>query len=662
MQYTAEQLSIYSMKKILILIFLFANHPTIFAQYSRYIIKLKDKAGNPFTVSNPAQFLTQRSIRRRTRYTIPIEESDLPVTPRYIDSIRLAGNVTVLNVSKWLNQVSILTTDAAAITKINSFPFVVASAPVAARPQGLSTPVNKQPDGPNNPVPSTLARPQNPIDIYSYGIAYPQTHLHNTEFLHNLGFSGQGMQVAIMDAGFYRYKSLPAFDSIRNNKQILGTWDFVAGEASVDEDNLHGTACFSAIAANQPGSFVGTSPKSGYYLYRTEDVPSEYPIEEQNWAAAAERADSLGADVFSVSLGYNTFDNSSFNYTYQNMDGNTTTIAKAADLAARKGVLVVVAAGNTGNSAWKYITTPADADSVLTVGAVNAARQIAGFSAYGPSADGQVKPDVAAVGQSAVVTDANSGTPVYGNGTSFACPIMAGIATCLWQAFPEINNMAVIDALRKSSDRANAPDDRTGYGIPDAKKAFVSLLKKLYTQQITVDNSCKTNIAFTVKKSSGMSAVVERKLPADINYTPLSTITFTGSFAPGNFDYTDDLSTVAAGTIKYRIKMNIGADTSFYLDSATVNYAQPCTGLTEKITISPNPVTEKLLVSITSNNIAKATVTLHSTAGQQVYTHTQMVSGQQTIAINMKQMSRGIYFVTVYLDGQKERVKKILRE
>ena len=288
------------MKKILILIFLFANHPTIFAQYSRYIIKLKDKAGNPFTVSNPAQFLTQRSIRRRTRYTIPIEESDLPVTPRYIDSIRLAGNVTILNVSKWLNQVSILTTDAAAITKINSFPFVVASAPVAARPQGLSTPVNKQPDGPNNPVPSTLARPQNPVDIYSYGIAYPQTHLHNTEFLHNLGFSGQGMQVAIMDAGFYRYKSLPAFDSIRNNKQILGTWDFVAGEASVDEDNLHGTACFSAIAANQPGSFVGTSPKSGYYLYRTEDVPSEYPIEEQNWAAAAERADSLGADVFSV--------------------------------------------------------------------------------------------------------------------------------------------------------------------------------------------------------------------------------------------------------------------------------------------------------------------------------------------------------------------------
>lgn len=650
------------MKKLLIVVIFFANSPAVSAQFSRYIIKLKDKAGTPFSVSTPSQFLTQRSISRRARYNIGIDQTDLPITPRYIDSIRLAGNVNILNISKWLNQVCIFTTDAAALAKINSFSFVQVTAPVAARPQPAGAPVNKPVDATGIATPNTPATPQNPTDIYNYGLAYPQIHLHSGEFLHNLGFSGQGMQVAVMDAGFLKYKSLATFDSARNNNQILGTWDFVANEASVNEDNLHGTACFSTIAANQPGSFVGTSPKSSFYLFRTEDVSSEYPIEEQNWAAAAEKADSLGADAFSVSLGYNLFDNSSLSYTYANMDGNTTIIARAADLAAKKGILVVVAAGNTGNSAWKYITTPADADSVLAVGAVNTAKQVAGFSAYGPSADGQVKPDVAAVGQSTLVTDASSGTNTYGNGTSFACPIMAGIATCLWQAFPEVNNMAVIDALRRSADHYATPDDRSGYGIPDAKKAFVLLLKKLYTQQIKTAGNCTDNISFTVKKAAGMSMVIERKTFTDLSYTPVTTINFTGSFAGGNFNYTDDISAVAAGTnISYRLKMNI-ADTSFYMDSAIINNAQTCKAVTEKITIGPNPVNGNLYISIARNSLTNATVNFYAAGGQKLYTVSQKINGAQTLTIPMQQWARGIYFVTVYLDGQKEMVKKIIKD
>jgi len=651
------------MKKFLLFIFLFAAHANTFAQYSRYIILLKDKAGTPYSISNPSQFLTPRSINRRARYNIPVEQSDLPITPAYLDSIRLTSNVTILNVSKWLNQVCIFTTDAAALAKINSFSFVLASAPIAARPQPVITLVNKLLDSTNNPPPYTPATPQNPADLYNYGVAYTQVHLHNAEFLHNHGFSGEGMQLALMDAGFYHYKTLPTFDSIRTNNQILGTWDFVANEASVNEDYVHGMNCFSTIAANLPGSFVGTSPKSSFYLFRTEDISSEYPIEEQNWVAAAEKADSLGVDVFSVSLGYNQFDNSSFNYTYAKMDGNTTLISRACDLAAKKGILVVVAAGNEGSSSWKYITAPADADSVLTVGAVNAARQIAGFSSYGPTADGQIKPDVAAIGQSAVIADQNTGGPTYGNGTSYACPIMAGIVSCLWQAFPEVNNMSIIDVLRKSSDRSNIPDDRTGYGIPDAKKAFVSLIKKLYTQQINIDNDCKTTIAFTVKKDKSMSIVIERKLPSDISYVPLSTFNFTGSFVSGNFNYVDDLSTLPSGIIiKYRLKMIIASDTSFYLDSATVNYKQSCNvALTEKITIGPNPVTDKLSILIARNSTVKAAVIIHSISGQTVYTNVQQVTGAQTILIPMKQMSRGIYFVTVFINDKKEVVKKIVR-
>lgn len=648
------------MKKILLLATMFVVCQEMHAQFSRYIIRIKDKTGTPFTTGNPSQFLTQRSIDRRLRYNIPIDNTDLPINPAYIDSIRLAGNVTILNTSKWLNQVCILTTDAAALAKINGFSFVLASSPLAAR--AALIPVNKQMDIAKDQPITAPERPQRPVDTYNYGLAYPQVDLHHGVFLHNLGFTGKGMQMAIMDAGFFHYKSLPTFDSVRLNKQILDTWDFVANEASVDEDYVHGMQCFSTIAANLPGSFVGSAPKTSFYLYRTEDIASEYPIEEQNWVAAAERADSLGVDVFSVSLGYTTFDNNSLNHTYSDMDGNTTIIARGSDLAAKKGILVVVAAGNDGSGSWKYISTPADADSVLTVGAVNAARQVAAFSSYGPSADGQIKPTVAALGQNAVVASPGNGSPIYGSGTSYACPIMAGIASCLWQAFPEISNMGIIDALRNASDRLNNPDDRTGYGIPDAKKAFVSLVKQLYHQQIILGSDCKTNISFTVKKAANMNVVIQRKLPLDTGFVAINTINFTGDFAPANFSYTDDLTALQPGiAIQYRLKMNIGADTSFYLDSATVNYIQSCSTVTEKIIVSPNPVTDQLHILIARNSSVKVMVVIHAMNGQKIYSSTTQVTGAQIINIPMKQVSRGMYFLTLYLDDRKELVRKFLR-
>ena len=236
-------------------------------------------------------------------------------------------------------------------------------------------------------------------DFYNYGNSYSQIHIHEGEYLHDKGFHGEGMSVAILDAGFYHYLSLPAFDSVRNNNQVKETYDYVANETSVDEDYFHGMECFSIMAGNLPGQLVGSSPKANYYLYRTEDVSTESPVEEQYWAAAAERADSIGVDVISTSLGYNQFDNPVFNHTYADMNGHTTIIAKAAGLAAKKGMIVVVAAGNAGTSAWHYITTPADADSIVAVGAVNTSGVIAGFSSYGPSSDGRVKPEVASVGK-----------------------------------------------------------------------------------------------------------------------------------------------------------------------------------------------------------------------------------------------------------------------
>ncbi len=560
-------------KNILLLFIILATGVTeSHAQFSKYIIRLKDKGTNPFSISNPIQYLTQRSIDRRTRYGIAIDSTDLPITPRYIDSIRMAGAVTILNTSKWLNQVLIQTTDAAALTKINGFPFVLSSGPMAPFNNGKDKPVNKKLDAEltdiTNPPPQSVIA----ADYYSYGQSYGQVHLHNGEFLHNRGFRGQGMLMAVLDAGFFHYLTLPTFDSVRNNGQILGTWDFVAGNASVDEDNSHGMQCLSTIAANMPGVFMGTAPKTSFYLYRTEDVGSEYPIEEQNWVAGMERADSLGIDISSTSLGYFTFDNAVFNYNYAtHLNGNSTLSARGADFAAKKGIICVLAAGNEGNSSWHYIITPSDADSVMAVGAVNTAGTVGSFSSYGPSSDGQIKPAVAAVGVSAVIANPSTGQPGFGSGTSFACPNMAGLTTCLWQAFPEINNMGIINVMQQSATRANNPDDRVGYGIPDMKKAFVRLIKQLYTQQSAISN-CAVTLQWTAKTDSVISIVVERKLPSQSTYTTISTQTSTGAFQSRNFNFTDDLRSFPTTGIWYRFRMNIAADTSFYLDSMLINF------------------------------------------------------------------------------------------
>ncbi len=638
-----------------------------YAQFSRYIIRLKDKAGSSFTISNPVQYLTQRAIDRRKRYNISIDQTDLPVIGAYIDSIRLSGAVTILNVSKWFNQVCIQTTDAAALTKINSFSFVLSSSPIAARANNQISIINKFATEPAPAIlPNNNLRQQGTADYYNYGQSYGQINLNNTEFLHNHGFRGEGMQMSIMDAGFLNYKTLPTFDSVRNNNQILGTWDFVANTEDVNNvaTGAHGVECFSTISANNPGTFVGTAPKTSFYLFRTEDVNSEYPVEEQNWAAAAERADSLGVDVFSVSLGYNTFDSSRFDYTYSDMDGHTTLMARAANMAARKGIVTVVANGNEGGNSWHYLTTPADADSVVAVGAVNVARQIASFSSYGPSSDGQIKPDVAAVGAYAVVANANTGAPTYGNGTSFACPIMAGLTTCLWQAFPEVNNMAIIDALHYAGDKYTSPDNRTGYGIPDSKKAFVHLIKKLFSQQIAINNTCKTTISLTVKTASDMSIFIQRKLPADADYVTIATKNITSSFMANNFAYVDDLSSIAINSsIKYRFKMSITADTTFYLDSATVNYIQPCTGIiTDSIIVTPNPVTDNLSVIIKRTTPVQAAIEVYAENGQKLYSLVnQTVTGSTTFLVPMKKLSHGVYFVSVFIDNKKIITKRVIR-
>lgn len=441
---------------------------------SKYIIFFTDKSGSPFSVSSPSEFLSQRAIDRRTKQNIPVVENDLPVNPSYISSVTNTG-VKFLNKSKWLNSVTIYAPDTSVLAQIRSFSFVKKVSPVALpKYTGTGTPSDKFKvlDHADKDLPSSN-RISSVFD-YNYGASYNQINMIAGDFLHNKGYKGENMVIAVLDAGFYNVNTLPAFDSIRNNNQILGTWDFVANDNSVFEDNAHGMMVLSTMAANIPGELVGTAPKAKYWLLRSEDVFSEYLIEEYNWVAAAEFADSVGADIINSSLGYTQFDDPAQDHSYADMDGNTTVVTRGADMAASKGILVINSAGNSGSSSWYYIGAPADGDSVFAIGAVDSTRSYVSFSSKGPSSDGQIKPNVAAQGAGVVVASAFSGIQ-RSSGTSFSSPIIAGTSACLWQAFPDLTNVEIMRAIEKSASQNNNPDIYLGYGIPNYSTAFNEL-------------------------------------------------------------------------------------------------------------------------------------------------------------------------------------------
>lgn len=454
-----------------ILIISFCFIATFTGAQERHFVAFTDKNGSTFSINNPEQFLTERAIARRSKQNIAINETDLPVNQSYINQVESTG-AKALYPLKWFNGVVVEATDSQLVL-IQALPFVVN----ANRVSRTSIHLNKNKFEPLDEVPTINGSRTMALN---YGAAAGQINIHNGEFLHNLGFKGQEMWIGVFDAGFSNANQNRAFDSLEVSNRLIHGLDVVAiPGANVFSFDSHGTQVLSCMAANLPGEMIGTAPSATYIPVRTENnfMGSELIIEEYNWARGAEYADSLGVDLINSSLGYYSFDNSSQDHTYQDMDGNTTPITRAADLAAEKGILVVTSAGNEGNRSWRYITAPADADSVLTVGAVNLAGIKVGFSSVGPTADGRIKPNVMAVGGNTSIVNPG-GNVAVSNGTSFSSPIMCGLAACLWQAFPKANNMDILKAIEQSADRAENPDFDYGYGIPNFEIAYNILSEK----------------------------------------------------------------------------------------------------------------------------------------------------------------------------------------
>jgi len=441
-----------------------------------YWVQLKDKKGTRYSINRPEAFLSQRSIDRRKRQHISIDETDLPVSPDYLDSLKNRG-LEIVHTSKWLNGATVRTMDTTLIKKIATLPYV--SLVQLTKPANiLKSAHNKFSDE----IESTE------YDPAKYGTAITQLTQLNGQYLHQQGFRGKGIQIAILDAGFLHANTITAFDSLRNTNRILGIRDFVDPKSDIYAQNYHGMSVLSCMAGNVPGSLIGTAPDASFYLIRSEDVASEYLVEEDNWVAAAEYADSLGVDVINSSLGYYQFDDPAMNHTYSDMSGKKTRVTQGANMAFQKGILVFSSAGNEGNNPWKHIIAPSDGENVIGVAAVDKNGLRATFSSVGPAFGGAIKPNVAAMGSGTTLVN-SSGFIGNASGTSFSSPVLAGMGACLLQANPYAGVKLTKLAIEQSASQYNKPDSLLGFGIPDFEKAD-KYLKVNSATSLNWESSC----------------------------------------------------------------------------------------------------------------------------------------------------------------------------
>ncbi|MBP3227250.1 MAG: S8 family serine peptidase [Bacteroidaceae bacterium] len=456
------------MKRLLIALFALCALATSAQRHTAYVrqtpsssyrVYLHDKDGNGYSLRHPEKFLSRKALDRRAKFGLAVDEYDLPVSKKYLKQLEKAG-FPIHCVSKWNNTAVVSSPLIDAADRLRALPFVDSVALVYTAPDSLKVIQDRD----------EITDLRDNLVHNHYGKAFRQAEMIGADRMHAAGFTGEGITIAVIDGGFHNADRINGLKGVR----ILGTRNFVTPGRDVYLEGSHGMMVLSCIGGNLPGVMVGTAPGASFYLLLSEDGASEFPIEEDNWCAAVEYADSLGCDIITSSLGYTTFDDKSLSHKYWQLDGHTYINSRSASLAASRGLVVLNSAGNSASGRWKLIGAPADAEDMLAVGAVDADCQNTLFSSLGNSADGRIKPDVMAQGQRCCVFDTD-GTISYVNGTSFSCPILCGGVACLMQACPTASPLDIIRAVRASGDRAQHPDNVFGHGIPDLWKAYQQL-------------------------------------------------------------------------------------------------------------------------------------------------------------------------------------------
>lgn len=438
---------------------------SLFAQQDAWVY-LTNKQNVASSLTNPISILTQKAIDRKNAHGVTIDERDVPVNETYISQLKTATGITVKAKSKWFNAVHVRGSELDINNLKSNFSFIDH---IDFADKSLNVPKRVKT--------KKQTKLESIVTNFNYGSASNQIQMIKGNQLHLANYTGTGMTVAVLDAGFPNVNTMAGFLRLRTAGNIKGSYDFVNRDNDVysNTTSSHGTWVLSTMAGYIENQYVGTAPDASYYLFITEDAPNENPVEESYWVEAAERADSLGVDVINTSLGYTTYDNPNYSYTNNDMNGNTAFITRGANIAFEKGMLLVNSAGNSGSDSWGIVGAPADAAGVLSIGAVKADGTYASFSSKGSIIQPTQKPDVVAQGQASVVIDINDAIGTL-NGTSFSSPIMAGGIVCLWQALPNKTNAEIMQLVRESSSQYSSPDYFLGYGIPNLQLALNSAL------------------------------------------------------------------------------------------------------------------------------------------------------------------------------------------
>jgi len=424
-----------------------------------YRLHLKDK-GNPlFSFTKPEDFLSSKSIERRMRQNLPVDSADLPLDPAYLEAISETG-ATIQTYSKWVKTVVVHLADLEILPRLESLPFVDSLYCVwmgtLPEKQDIQLEISFDSDTQQN-------------TINSYGVGFAQIALNNGHLLHDAGFRGKGLAIAVLDGGFINVDKIDYF----NWEQIKEIKSFNHEVTDILRGGTdHGTRVLSCMLSDKSDELIGTAPEADYYLFRTEVMNGEFPVEEDYWVAALEYADSVGVDIVTSSLGYTTFSDATMNHTREQLDGRTIPISQAANLAASRGILLFNSAGNEGGNAWQKIAFPGDAENVITVGSTDENAIRSSFSSTGLTADERIKPDLMAMGTQVSVVESSGGI-TRANGTSYSTPILAGLAACLWEALPDFNSFKMLQLLRETADHFQNPDSLVGYGIADVYKAYI---------------------------------------------------------------------------------------------------------------------------------------------------------------------------------------------
>ena len=443
---------------ISLFIFVFIISYALQATESYYFfVQFSDKNSSPFSLSNPSEYLSARALARRTYFGITCDSTDLPVNANYINQINNLG-IKIHSRSKWLNGITVIASDSSKMNQVRMLPFVkkVQFTGIKSSPAYIKSNIKKS------------------TETLTYGMTATQINQVNGSFLHNLGFTGKGIHVGVLDAGFNNVNINTCFDSLRLQSRLLGTKDIIEPVSNIYAEDAHGANVLSIMTGNKPENFLGSTPHASFWLIRTEYVPSEYIVETDFWVAGIEFADSVGVDVVNSSLGYTTFDTVPMNFTYADMNGKVSRASIAATMAAHKGIIICNSMGNDGNKTWKYLGSPADADDILSVGAVTSTGAASSFTSFGPSTDFRIKPEVCAMGTATAFVNI-IGTSQGGNGTSYSSPVIAGMMACYMQYiksnFTGKSIKDIIESVKKSASNYTNPIDPLGYGIPDFQKA-----------------------------------------------------------------------------------------------------------------------------------------------------------------------------------------------